>query len=189
MIKLLKNFKKIDFFYLLIVIGLIVFQVYLDLKLPDYMSNITVLVKTEGSKISDILSEGSKMLLCAGGSLLSAIIVCYFTSLISARYSRNLRKKLFMNVESFGMEEMKKFSTGSLITRTTNDITNVQMFISMGMQMLIKAPITAVWAIIKILNKNLTWSVMTGGFVIAMLVVIGTLMSIVLSKFKIIQNY
>ncbi len=188
MIKLLKNFKKIDFFYLLIVIGLIVFQVYLDLKLPDYMSNITVLVKTEGSKISDILSEGSKMLLCAGGSLLSAIIVCYFTSLISARYSRNLRKKLFMNVESFGMEEMKKFSTGSLITRTTNDITNVQMFISMGMQMLIKAPITAVWAIIKILNKNLTWSVMTGGFVIAMLVVIGTLMSIVLSKFKIIQK-
>jgi len=147
-----------------------------------------VLVKTEGSKMSDILSEGGKMLLCAGGSLLSAIVVSYFTSLVSARYSRNLREKLFKNVESFGMEQMKQFSTGSLITRTTNDITNVQMFISMGMQMLIKAPITAVWAIMKILNKNLTWSIMTGGFVIALLVIIAILMSLVLPKFKIIQK-
>ncbi len=188
MFKLLKNFKKIDFLYLLIITALIFFQVYLDLKLPDYMSSITVLVKTEGSKMSDILSEGGKMLLCAGGSLLSAIVVSYFTSLVSARYSRNLREKLFKNVESFGMEQMKQFSTGSLITRTTNDITNVQMFISMGMQMLIKAPITAVWAIMKILNKNLTWSIMTGGFVIALLVIIAILMSLVLPKFKIIQK-
>lgn len=188
MFKLLKNFKKIDFLYLLIITALIFFQVYLDLKLPDYMSSITVLVNTEGSKMSDILSEGGKMLLCAGGSLLSAIVVSYFTSLVSARYSRNLREKLFKNVESFGMEQMKQFSTGSLITRTTNDITNVQMFISMGMQMLIKAPITAVWAIMKILNKNLTWSIMTGGFVIALLVIIAILMSLVLPKFKIIQK-
>ena len=188
MLKLFKNFKKIDYLYLLIVTLLIFFQVYLDLKLPDYMSNITVLVKTEGSKMSEILNEGGKMLLCAGGSLLSAVVVCYFTSLISARYSRGLRKKIFMNVESFGMEEMKKFSTGSLITRTTNDITNVQMFISMGMQMMIKAPITAVWTIMKILNKNITWSIMTGGFVLVMLTIVLFLMIFVMPRFKVIQK-
>ena len=188
MIKIIKNFRKRDLLLILVCILLIAFQVHLDLKLPDYMSKITVLVKTEGSKINSILEQGGYMLLCAFGSLISAIIVGYLSSFISATLSLNLRKRLFEQVEKFGMEEMKKFSTSSLITRTTNDITNVQMFVSMGLQMLIKSPITAVWAIIKILDKSYEWSVLTGGFVLVLLVIIILLMIIVLPKFKIIQK-
>ena len=154
MLKLFKNFTKKDYGLILICIILIFFQVWLDLKLPDYMSEITKLVKTEGSEIADILVQGVYMMLCAGGSLISAIIVGYLASLISATFSMNIRKKVFEKVESFSMEEIKLFKTSSLITRTTNDITNIQMLISMGLQMLIKAPITAVWAILKILNKR-----------------------------------
>ena len=188
MIKLLKEFNKKDYFLIFVCSLLIVFQVWLDLKLPDYMSSITKLVQTEGSKMSDILSQGSYMLLCAFGSLISAFIVGYLTSYISATFSQKIRKSLFSKVQSFSMEEIKKFKTSSLITRTTNDITNIQMFISMGLQMLIKAPITAVWAILKILGKNYKWSIATGVAVVVMLAVIGTLMLIVLPRFKIVQK-
>ena len=188
MIKLLKEFNKKDYFLIFVCSLLIVFQVWLDLKLPDYMSSITKLVQTEGSKMSDVLSQGSYMLLCAFGSLISAFIVGYLTSYISATFSQKIRKSLFSKVQSFSMEEIKKFKTSSLITRTTNDITNIQMFISMGLQMLIKAPITAVWAILKILGKNYKWSIATGVSVVIMLVVIGTLMLIVLPRFKIVQK-
>ncbi len=188
MIKLIKNFTLKDLFLLLLSTAIIAFSVYLDLKIPDYMSEITRLVKTEGTNINSVLNEGYKMLLCALGSLVSAVIVGYIITYVSATYSKNLRKKLFKNIESFGMEEMKKFQTGSLITRTTNDITNIQMFIAMGMQLLIKAPITAVLGIIKILNKNLTWSVITGGCVLIMLTVIIILMITVIPKFKTIQK-
>lgn len=138
--------------------------------------------------MSDILSQGGYMLLCALGSLISAFIVGYLTSYISATFSQKTRKTLFTKVQSFSMEEIKKFKTSSLITRTTNDITNIQMFISMGLQMLIKAPITAVWAILKILGKNYRWSIATGVAVVVMLSVIGTLMLIVLPRFKIVQK-
>ncbi len=188
MIKLLKEFNKKDYFLIFVCSLLIVFQVWLDLKLPDYMSSITKLVQTEGSKMSDVLSQGSYMLLCAFGSLISAFIVGYLTSYISATFSQKIRKSLFSKVQSFSMEEIKKFKTSSLITRTTNDITNIQMFISMGLQMLIKAPITAVWAILKILGKNYKWSIATGVSVVIMLAVIGTLMLIVLPRFKIVQK-
>lgn len=188
MIKLLKEFNKKDYFLIFVCSLLIVFQVWLDLKLPDYMSSITKLVQTEGSKMSDVLSQGSYMLLCAFGSLISAFIVGYLTSYISATFSQKIRKSLFSKVQSFSMEEIKKFKTSSLITRTTNDITNIQMFISMGLQMLIKAPITAVWAILKILGKNYKWSIATGIAVVIMLAVIGTLMLIVLPRFKIVQK-
>ena len=188
MIKLLKEFNKKDYFLIFVCSLLIVFQVWLDLKLPDYMSSITKLVQTEGSKMSDILSQGSYMLLCAFGSLISAFIVGYLTSYISATFSQKIRKSLFSKVQIFSMEEIKKFKTSSLITRTTNDITNIQMFISMGLQMLIKAPITAVWAILKILGKNYKWSIATGIAVVVMLAVIGTLMLIVLPRFKIVQK-
>lgn len=188
MTKLLKEFNKKDYFFILICILLIVFQVWLDLRLPDYMSEITKLVQTEGSKMSDILTQGSYMLLCAGGSLISAVIVGYLTSYISATFSQNTRKTLFTKVQEFSMEEIKKFKTSSLITRTTNDITNIQMFISMGLQMLIKAPITAVWAILKILGKNYRWSIATLVAVLVMLAVITTLMLIVLPRFKIVQK-
>ena len=188
MIKILKNLNKKDIGLILISTLLIIFQVFLDLRLPDYMSSITALVQTEGSKIVDILINGGKMLLCAGGSLISAICVGYLISLMSSNFSRNLRSKLFKKVESFGMEEIKKFSTSSLITRTTNDITNIEMFLSMGLQTLIKAPITAVWAILKILNKNIVWSIITGIAVVVLLVVILILLIIVFPKFKIVQK-
>lgn len=188
MTKLLKEFNKKDYFLVLVCTLLIIFQVWLDLRLPDYMSEITKLVQTEGSKMSDILSQGGYMLLCALGSLISAFIVGYLTSYISATFSQKTRKTLFTKVQSFSMEEIKKFKTSSLITRTTNDITNIQMFISMGLQMLIKAPITAVWAILKILGKNYRWSIATGVAVVVMLSVIGTLMLIVLPRFKIVQK-
>ena len=188
MFKLFKNFHRKDVGLIIVCILLIIFQVWLDLKLPDYMSEVTVLVQTEGSKISDILVQGSYMLVCALGSLISAIIVGYLASLISATFSKNIRKKVFEKVQSFGMEEIKLFSTSSLITRSTNDITNIQMFISMGLQMMIKAPIVAVWAVLKILNKSWEWSALTG---VAVLVLIGTvvlLMVTVLPKFKIVQK-
>ena len=188
MTKLLKEFNKKDYFLVLVCTLLIIFQVWLDLRLPDYMSEITKLVQTEGSKMSSILSQGGYMLLCALGSLISAFIVGYLTSYISATFSQKTRKTLFTKVQSFSMEEIKKFKTSSLITRTTNDITNIQMFISMGLQMLIKAPITAVWAILKILGKNYRWSIATGVAVVVMLSVIGTLMLIVLPRFKIVQK-
>ena len=188
MTKLLKEFNKKDYFLILVCTLLIIFQVWLDLRLPDYMSEITKLVQTEGSKMPDILSQGGYMLLCALGSLISAFIVGYLTSYISATFSQKTRKTLFTKVQSFSMEEIKKFKTSSLITRTTNDITNIQMFISMGLQMLIKAPITAVWAILKILGKNYRWSIATFIAVVVMLSVIGTLMLIVLPRFKIVQK-
>ena len=188
MLKLLKDFTKKDYLIIFIAIILIVFQVWLDLKLPDYMSQITVLVQTEGSQMSDILQQGGYMLLCAAGSLVSAIIVGYLASLISASFSKTLMKKLFEKVENFGMEEINKFSTSSLITRTTNDVTNIQMFISMGLQMLIKAPITAVWAVLKILNKSWQWSAVTGVAVLFLLVTVSILMFLVLPRFKRVQS-
>ena len=188
MLKLLKDFTKKDYLIIFIIILLIIFQVWLDLRLPDYMSQITVLVQSEGSQMSEILEQGGYMLFCAGGSLVSAIIVGYLASLLSASFSRTLMKKLFEKVENFGMEEINKFSTSSLITRTTNDVTNIQMFISMGLQMLIKAPITAVWAVLKILNKSWQWSAVTGVAVLFLLVTVSILMFLVLPRFKRVQS-
>ncbi len=188
MTKLLKEFNKKDYFLVFICALLILLQVWLDLKLPDYMSEITKLVQTEGSKMKDILTQGGYMLLCAGGSLISAFIVGYLTSYISATFSQKTRKTLFEKVQSFSMEEIKAFKTSSLITRTTNDITNIQMFISMGLQMLIKAPITAVWAILKILGKSWAWSLATFIAVFVMLIVIVILVVLVFPKFKIVQK-
>lgn len=188
MFKLFKNLTKKDVITILISVVLIVFQVWLDLKLPDYMSAITRLVQTEGSTINDILVQGGYMLACAGGSLIAMIIVGYLTSSVSANFSRILGKKVFEKVQGFSMEEIKLFSTSSLITRTTNDITNVQMLISMGTQLIIKAPITAVWAVFKILNKSWTWSMLTGLAVLILLVTIAVLVLTVLPKFKIVQK-
>ena len=188
MIKLLKNLGKKDWGLAIICLILIIGQVWLDLKLPDYMSEITVLVQTEGSQMSEILKNGGYMLLCALVSLISAIIVGYLASKISATFSMKVRKKLFSKVENLAMNEVKQFSTSSLITRTTNDITQMQMVISMGLQLMIKAPITAVWAVTKILNKSWQWSALTGAGVAILLGVIITLMVILLPKFKIVQK-
>lgn len=188
MFKLFKNFTKKDYLLIFISFIFILVQVWLDLKLPDYMSEITKLVQTEGSKMSAILENGGYMLLCAFGSLLSAILVGYISSNVSASFSKTIRKKLFNKVENLGVAEVKNFSTSSLITRTTNDITQIQMFISMGLQLLIKAPVTAIWAVTKILNKNIAWSAVTAVAVIVLLVTILALMSIVMPRFKRVQK-
>ena len=188
MLKPLKNLNKKDWIYASICALLVVIQVWLELKMPDYMSNITQLVQTRGASMSDILTQGGYMLLCALGSLVSAIIVGYFAANIAASFSKKTRRQLFTKVEDLGMEEIKKFSVSSLITRTTNDIGQIQMLISMGLQLMIKAPITAVWAITKILGKSIEWSTATAIAVLILLLTIGVLMSIVMPKFKIVQT-
>lgn len=188
MLKLLKNITKKEWCYAIICFVLIFIQVWLELKMPDYMQQITVLVQTEGSKMKDILINGGYMLLCAFGSLLSSIFVGYLAANISATFSLKTRKKLFTKVESLPMQEVKKFQTSSLITRTTNDITQVEMLIAMGLQLLIKAPITAIWAITKILNKSVEWSIITAIAVAILLTVIICLMLIVMPRFKIVQK-
>ncbi len=188
MIKLLKNLTKKDLLLALISFILIVFQVWLDLKMPDYMSEITVLVQTEGSKMKDILLNGGGMLLCAFGSLIAAVIVGYLISIIAADFSKRVRKKLFTKVQKLGLGEVKNFQTSSLITRTTNDITQVEMLIAMGLQLLVKAPITAIWAITKILNKSWEWSALTAVAVLILLSTIGIIVMIVMPRFKIVQK-
>lgn len=188
MLKLLKSFTKKDWLFLLISFILVFAQVWLELKMPDYMSEITVLVQTEGSKMSDILLNGVYMLLCAFLSLVSAIFVGYFIANLSARFSLNTRKKLFSKVVDLSTAEVKKFKTSSLITRTTNDVTQIEMFIGMGFQLLMKAPITAIWAVTKILNKSWQWSALTAIAVVILLTVIGILTAIVVPKFKIVQK-
>ena len=188
MFKLIKNFKKKDWLIVIVSIALIVMQVWLELKMPDYMSKVTVLVQTEGSKMSEILKNGGYMLMCAFASLVSAVIVGYLIALLASGFSRKLRSKLFRKVEDMSMSEVKEFSPNSLITRTTNDITQVEMFIGFGLQLLIKAPVTAVWAITKILNKSWEWSMVTAVAVVVLLVVIGILTIIVMPKFKIVQK-
>lgn len=188
MFKLFKNLSKKDLIYTFICIILIVFQVWIELKMPDYMSSITQLVQTEGSKMSDILREGAYMLACAGGSLLSAIIVGYFAANIASNFSATVRLKIFKKVEAFSTSEIKKFSTSSLITRTTNDVTQVEMLIGMGLQMMAKAPIMAVWAVAKILNKGVEWSILTACCVVILLLTVGILMLIVLPRFEKVQK-
>ena len=186
MLKLLK--KRTEWIMVAISVILIALQVWLDLKIPDYMSNITVLVQTPNSEIKDILINGGYMLLCALGSLILSILVGYLAATISAGLARELRKSLFHKVEDMSMDDVKSFKTSSLITRTTNDVTQIQMFISMGLQLLIKAPITAVWAVTKILNKNWEWSLLTGIAVLVLLFTIGILIIVVLPRFKKVQE-
>ena len=188
MFKLLKNLTKKDILAIIISFIFIIVQVWLELKMPDYMTKITDLVMTDGSKISDILVQGGYMLLCAFGSLLSSVLVGYLIARMSANFSKNTRKKLYDKVISFSIAEIKKFNTSSLITRTTNDITNIQMFISMGLQLMIKSPIMAIWAITKILNRGIEWSIATAIAIVFLAMVILIIVIKVLPKFKIVQN-
>ena len=188
MLKLIKNFEKRDYILIILTILLIVVQVWLDLKMPDYMSEITMLVKTEGSKMSDILYNGGFMLLCSLGSLVSTIISGYFLALLASGFSSKLREKLFYKVQNLSLDKIKQFETSSLITRTTNDISQVEMLIGMGLQLLIKAPITAVWAICKIVNKSFSWTLATSICVLIMLSVVTILTIVVIPKFKIVQK-
>ena len=188
MLKILKKFKKKEWFLSFFALLLIIVEVWLELKMPDYMSEITKLVQTEGSKMTDIITNGAWMISCALGSLIAAIIVGYIVANVASSFSMNLRKDIFNKVESLSINEIKQFKTNSLITRTTNDITQIEMVISMGLQLLLKAPITAVWAVLKILNKSWQWSVSTAVAVVILLSVIGILTIIVMPKFKIVQK-
>ena len=183
-----KNFNKKDVFMIICCVLLIVFQVYLDLKLPDYMSKITILIQSGTDSIKDILIQGLHMILCAFGSFLSACAVGFFVSNVGASFSRNTRKRIFEKVESFGLSEINKFSTSSLITRTTNDVTQVETLIVIGLQMIIKSPIMAVWAITKILGKSLELSALTGVCVAVLLFTVGVLMIVVIPRFEIVQK-
>ena len=189
MFKLLRYLKKIDYVFFLIIVGLIVFQVWLDLQLPDYMSTIITLLQTGSENlVNDILINGAYMLACAVGSLISAILVHFFVSQLGARLSANLRFALYGKIESFSLSEMNKFSTDSLITRTTNDVTQVQMLITMGTQSLIKAPILAIWAVVKIVGIGWEWSVATAVAVVVLMIISLIVVLFALPKFKKIQT-
>lgn len=188
MVKILKYLKAREWALIGISLIFILIQVWLDLKLPDYMSTITRLVQTKGSSMGDILSAGLKMLWCALGSLASAIVAAGFAARVAANFSKTLRKLQFDRVESFSMEEINGFSTASLITRSTNDITQVQTIIAMGLQMLIKAPITAVWAVTKIANKGAEWTTATTVAVLILIILICAVILVTIPKFRKIQG-
>ncbi len=188
MLKLLKKLTKRDWCYVAVSIAFIVVQVWLDMTMPDYMSKITVLVETKGSVMSDIWNAGCMMLLCALGSLVASIITAIFTARIGSNLAASLREAMFKKVQTFSMEEIGKFSTASLITRSTNDIQQVLMFIVMGLQMLVKAPITAIWAIFKIADKEWQWTISVAVAVVILLVVISICITLTMPKFRKMQK-
>lgn len=188
MFRIMRYLSKAEIGQMLIALVSIVGQIWLDLTLPDYMSDITTLVETPGSEMHDIWIAGGKMLLISLGSAACAIITGYFAARIGASFSQRLRSMEFRKVESFGPAEMSRFSTASLITRSTNDITQIQMFITMGLMMIVKSPIMAVWAVCKIAGDGLEWTLATGIAVVVLLVSITILMVLVMPKFKSMQR-
>lgn len=188
MLKLLKYLTKGDWGLAVLALGFIVAQVWLDLTMPDYMSEITTLVQTEGSAMSDILIAGGKMLACALGSFAASIVAAVCAARIAANFAATLREKLFDQVQSFSMAEIGKFSTASLITRSTNDVMQVQMLIVMGLQVLLKAPIMAVWAICKIAGKSWQWTMSTGVAVAVLLLIVVVCIIVAMPKFRQLQK-
>ena len=188
MIKLFKNLRKQEWGLIVLALVFVVAQVWLDLTNPDYMADITRLVQTDGSTMNEILTAGGKMLLCALGSLVSAVLTAICAARIATSFAATIRGKLFSKVQSFSMEEIGHFSTASLITRSTNDVTQIQMLIAMGLQMLVKAPIMAVWAIMKISDKKWQWTFSTAVAVVVLLLIVGVCLMFVTPKFKKIQS-
>lgn len=187
MLKMLKNLKKQEWMLAALACAFIVLQVWLDLTMPEYMSEITLLVQTPGSEMHEILLAGAKMLLCALGSLAASVVTTVCAAKIAVGYGGTLRDLLFQKVQSFSMEEIGRFSTASLITRSTNDITQIQMLIAMGLQLLVKAPIMAGWAILKISDKQWQWTLTTGIAVLVLLFIVGASMVLVMPKFRKMQ--
>ncbi|MCH3950948.1 MAG: ABC transporter ATP-binding protein/permease [Acidaminococcus sp.] len=188
MLKILKYLKKKEWVYAAFCVFFIVLQVWLDLKLPDYMSEVTRLVETEGSAMDDILSAGGKMLACAVGSMAAAIVTVLFASKTAAGLSRTLRDLVYNKTLDFPMQEVHQFSADSLINRTTNDVTQIQTLVAMGLQAIIKAPITAVWAIVKISNKNWQWTLSTAVAVAILVIVLGITLVYAVPRFQKIQT-
>ncbi|MBC5648118.1 ABC transporter ATP-binding protein [Christensenella tenuis] len=187
MLKLFRKFTATEWGLVGLALVLIVIQVWLELTMPSYMSEITMLVQTEGSAMSEILSAGGMMLACALGSLAASIGTAICASKVAANFSANIRGELFQKVQSFSMEEIGRFSNASLITRSTNDVMQVQMLVVLGMQMLLKAPIMAVWAIVKISGKSWQWTFSTGMAVVALVVIVGICILVAMPKFKKMQ--
>lgn len=187
MIKLLKNLRRREKLMALVCLVFVVCQVYFDLRLPDYMTELTVLIKTSGTT-ADIVNIGLKMLGCTAVSALLAVACGYLASKTASGLSFAVREKLFHHVMDIGSEEMQDFSIPSLITRTTNDITQIQMIVAMGLQMMIKAPIMAVWAVIKILGKSWQLSAVTAAFVVVLIVSIFLIMSSCIPRFRLVQK-
>lgn len=188
MLKLFRNLTRRDWSLVALSIGLIVVQVWLDLELPDYMQDITKLVQSPTVEMSDILLAGGKMLLCALGSLVASVFVVLCVARISTNFGANLRLKLFDRVQAFSMEEIGHFSTASLITRSTNDIMQVQMVLVMGLQVIVKAPITAAWAIAKISDQSWQWTLSTATAVAILICMVAIVMVVVMPKFKKLQR-
>lgn len=188
MLKLLKRMTKREYGMVLISLVFVITQVWLDLKMPDYMSAITQLVQTPGSAMGDILKNGGYMLLCAVGSMAAAMVTGYFAARVAAGLSKTVREQVFKKVMRFNSEEIGRFSTASLITRTTNDITQVQMIVAMGLQAIIKAPILLVWAVVKISGKQWQWSLATAAAVLVIMAVLMAAVVLALPKFKIVQQ-
>lgn len=188
MVKVLRYFDKKQKVYIGVALIFIVLQVWLDLKLPDYMSNITTLVETKGSSMTDILAQGGYMLACAIGSMIASIIVGYYAAVVAAGLSKTLRGLIFDKTMSFSMAEINQFSTASLINRTTNDITQIQTLIAMGLQAIIKAPILAIWAVIKISGNNWQWSASTAVAVFVLVIMLAATLIFAVPRFKRIQG-
>jgi ATP-binding cassette, subfamily B, multidrug efflux pump len=188
MIKIFKHLQGKDWLLILCSLVFIIAQVWLDLKLPDYMHEITMLVQTDGSKMSDVLVQGGYMLLCAVGSMIAAMITGFFAAKVAAGFSVRLRGMVFEKTMSFSMEEINGFSTSSLITRSTNDITQIQLLIATGLQVLVKAPILAVWAVFKIMGKSWQWTAATGFAVLFLIAMLSIIIIVALPKFKVIQT-
>lgn len=188
MLRIFKNFRKREVVLALFSVVFVVAQVWLELKLPDYMREITSLITTQDSAMHDILIAGGKMLLCAFGSLLVTVLVAVCASRIASNFSAIVRGKLFDKVQSFSMEEIGRFSTASLITRSTNDVTQVQMLIVMGLSIMLRAPIMAVMAILKIIDKSWQWTLSTGVAVVVLLIVVIICVSLCMPKFKRLQS-
>lgn len=188
MIKLLKNMGRREVLMAVLCALLVLGQVYFDLTLPDYMTDLTMMLNTSGSETSDILNVGLKMLGCTLASAALAIGCGYLSSKTASGFSYTIREKLFNHVMDMGSEEMQDFSIPSLITRTTNDITQIQMIISMGLQMIIKSPIMAVWAVIKILGKSWELSAVTAAFVVVICVFVLAVMATCIPRFRIVQK-
>ncbi len=188
MIKLLKRMRRQEALMALLCAVLVGVQVYFDLRLPDFMTQLTTLIKTPGSATADILSVGAQMLGCTLASAVLAVGCGFLAAKTASGFSFTVREQLFHHVMDVGSEEMQDFSVPSLITRTTNDITQIQMIVAMGLQMLIKAPIMAVWAVIKILGKSWELSAVTAGFVVALCVMVLAIMSTCLPRFRLVQK-
>ncbi|MET3208872.1 UNVERIFIED_CONTAM: ATP-binding cassette subfamily B multidrug efflux pump [Paenibacillus sp. PvR008] len=188
MLKIFKYLKKNEWMLVLCSLAFIVVQVWLDLKLPDYMAEITTKLQMEGTPMSELLIPGSYMLLCAVGSMIASIIVGYFAAKVAAGLAMRLRAMVFDKTLSFSMEEMNSFSTASLITRTTNDVTQIQTIVALGLQVIIKAPILAVWAIVKIADKNWQWTASTGAAVAVLILMLSVIVIFALPSFQRIQR-